>query len=241
MGLTIRREEESDYRTVEEVTREAFWNLYAPGADEHFLIHNLRRLPEFLPELSLVAEMEGRIVGHIGYSLSKVQGCEESYQVLTFGPVSVLPSEQGKGIGSKLIKTSMAQATTLGHKAIVIQGYPFYYKRFGFENGSRFGICDENGDFPKALQVLELQPGAMDGIRGKHIASSVFETDKAALEEFDRTFPNKEKFRTLSQTAFEIMCSLKHDDPDPEGIEAMAVCRSRLAGDKGDGPPPPEP
>ena len=226
--MIMRVELEGDQRIVEELTREAFWNLYVPGADEHFLIHNLRQQPEFVPELSLVAEIDGKIVGYIGYSLSTIENANAVFQVLTFGPVSVLPSVQGKGVGSELIKTSISKARSLGYKAIVIQGYPSYYRRFGFQNCSKFGICEEDGAFPKALQVLELEVGALDGIRGKHVVSSVFETDQAALSVFDESFPKKDKFRTPSQKAFEIMSSLRHDDPEPDDIGMMSICRDRL-------------
>ena len=92
MNMIIRRETENDYRTVEELTREAFWNLYVPGCTEHFVLHNLRKSRDFIPELDFIAEKEGQIVGNIVYSrgiIRDAQGAEHT--VLCFGPVSVLP------------------------------------------------------------------------------------------------------------------------------------------------------
>src|SRR4030043_2073807 len=104
MDVIIRNERESDYRVVEGVVREAFWNLYVPGCSEHFVLHNLRKSADFIPELDFVAEKEGQIVGQIVYSRGIIK-CKqgEAKEVISFGPVSVLPSFQKEGIGSALI------------------------------------------------------------------------------------------------------------------------------------------
>ena len=67
-NLTIRLETEKDYRAVEELTREAFWNVYKPGADEHYYVHQMRNHPDFIPELAFVLELDGKIVGNIMYT-----------------------------------------------------------------------------------------------------------------------------------------------------------------------------
>jgi predicted N-acetyltransferase YhbS len=177
--------------------------------------------------MSLVA-VDREILGHICYSLSAVQDSGLCHHVLTFGPVSVLPSEQGKGIGAEIINFSLEKVRSMGFTAIIIQGYPSYYKRFCFKNGINFGVSDMYGNFPKALQVLELQPGAMSGIHGKHTVSSAFETDTSALRNFDRSFPERDVFRTVSHTAFHVMSSLADNDPEPESINRLSVCRDRL-------------
>ena len=228
--ITFRLELESDYRVVEELTREAFWNLYVPGADEHFIIHKMRNSPEFVRDLSLVAESQGRIVGAIFYTLSTIESHDKiSNEVLTFGPVSVLPQMQGKGIGSMLIHESIKLAKQMGHRAIVIQGYPAYYKRFGFRNSEAFGIHDRDGRYPKAMMALELAPGSLDGIRGRLLECSAFDADPAEVDAFDGAFPAKPKFETASQRAYAIMSALRHDDEDPAGIDSMARSVERLA------------
>ena len=98
MDLIIRNEKINEYRTVEELTRDAFWNLYAPGCNEHFVLHNLRNSADFIPELDFVAEKEGQIVGQIVYNRGVIkdkQGTEK--KVIRFGPVSVLPAFQKQG------------------------------------------------------------------------------------------------------------------------------------------------
>ncbi|HAX74098.1 MAG TPA: hypothetical protein DCY20_11285 [Firmicutes bacterium] len=108
MNITIRREQLADYRTVESVTREAFWNLYCPGCNEHLIINKLRTHADFIPELSFVIEVDGQIVGSIFYTHSKIvtEGQTE-YPTITFGPVSILPSFHRQGLGRKLITHSI--------------------------------------------------------------------------------------------------------------------------------------
>ena len=96
--VVIRREEPADYRRVEEITRKAFWNLYTPGCTEHYLAHILRNHPDFLPELDLVIELDGQVIGSIMYThnrLTDEDGNEKP--ILTFGPVSIAPEYQRQG------------------------------------------------------------------------------------------------------------------------------------------------
>ncbi|MDR1556230.1 MAG: hypothetical protein LBS88_04265 [Tannerellaceae bacterium] len=92
MKITVRLEEEKDYRLVEELTREAFWNVHFPGCDEHLLIHNLRKTKEFIKELDFVAIYNNKIVGNIVYVETKIKDTDKEYSVLTFVPISVLPN-----------------------------------------------------------------------------------------------------------------------------------------------------
>ncbi|SHI80251.1 Acetyltransferase (GNAT) family protein [Lutispora thermophila DSM 19022] len=102
--VILRNEMPSDYRVVEEMTREAFWNNHVPGCDEHYLIHMMRNCHSFIKELDFVAEIDGKVVGNIVYAKSKIMGDKSKYHdVITFGSVSVLPEYQGKGIGAMLI------------------------------------------------------------------------------------------------------------------------------------------
>lgn len=201
--MEIRLETQKDYRAVEEVTREAFWNFYVPGCNEHFILHNMRKSKDFIPELDFIALKDGKIVGNIVYTHSKIvkeNGGEQA--VVTFGPLSVLPEFQNKGIGGALIKHSISKAKEMGFKAILIYGYPGYYKRFGFVGGVKLGISRSDGLFPKALLVFELYESALHDIRGKFIEASLFETNPEELEEFDKSFPAKEKLETKSQEDF---------------------------------------
>lgn len=107
----FRLEEKGDYREVETLTREAFWNKYRPGCSEHYILHQYRSRPDFVKELDYVLEEKGRILAHIMYSQAEVT-CDDGRKipVMIFGPVSVRPEEQGKGYGSALIQFTMEKA-----------------------------------------------------------------------------------------------------------------------------------
>ena len=202
-AFTIRNEEPADYRAVEELTREAFWNLYVPGADEHYLAHVLRTCDDFLPALDFVAVAEGQIIGHIMFSRSYILGEGGArHDVVTFGPVSVRPDCQGRGVGGALIRHAIGVAADLGHRAILIHGDPAYYGRFGFVPAKTYGITNPEGRFPAAHQALELFDGALRAVSGMAFESDTFHMDAAAAAAFDRGFPPKEKCVTPSQARF---------------------------------------
>ncbi|MDD4078551.1 MAG: GNAT family N-acetyltransferase [Eubacteriales bacterium] len=194
MKITIRLEQGKDYRAVEELTREAFWGSMNPTCDgEHLLVHKLRDLPSFVPELDFVAEAEGQLAGHIIYSAAKVitpDGGEIA--VLSFGPLSVLPEYKRTGVGSALMRRSISEAKKLGYRAIIIYGHPDYYPRFGFNRASAFGITSENGKSFDALMAMPLYDGALDCVSGRFVYDAVYDTDPKEVEEFDNTFPPKE-------------------------------------------------
>ncbi len=192
--LTIRLEEKTDHRPVEEITREAFWNHFVPGCDEHYLVHIMRSSPDFIPELDFVAILDNRIVGNIMYTISSIKETPgNEFPVITFGPVSVLPEFQNQGIGSALIRHSFDEARRLGYKAVIIYGLPAYYSRLGFEPCIKYNISNHDNRYPRAMQVFELEQGALNHVSGVFQESPVFIIDPRAAEEFDKTFPPKEK------------------------------------------------
>lgn len=206
MSFEIRLEQESDYRTVEELTREAFWDVHVPGCDEHLLIHNLRKCSAFIPELDFVALKDNQIVGNIAYSwASIIDESNISHDVISFGPISVLPAFQKKGVGTALIEYSKKAAVDKGYKAIIIYGDPQYYNRFGFKNAKEFHISRSDGKYAVALLALELYDNALDGISGRFFENPIFEIDKEELQTFEKTFPYKEKNVRDSQQRFSIM------------------------------------
>ena len=200
--MVIRPEEEQDYRAVENLTREAFWNVHAPGCDEHLLVHTLRKAKEFVKALDFVAVCENRIVGNIVYAESKIVDGQKEHTVLTFGPLSVLPEYQNRGIGRRLIEHTVKLAREMGYKAILIYGYPGYYRRFGFTESKIFGITNKDGKYPAALLALELYQGALSGIHGIFDEGDSYRVDEQELAEFDKGFPEKEKLTTPSQERF---------------------------------------
>jgi putative acetyltransferase len=211
MGIIIRNEREKDYRIVEELTREAFWNLYVPGCSEHFILHNLRKSSDFIPELDFIAEKEGQIVGQIAYSRGIIRDKEGSEKkIISFGPVSVLPGFQKQGIGSGLINHTISIAGDMGYPAICIYGDPRYYSRFGFRCGEKYDIKTADDKFAIALLVLELKKGALNNMPGRFIESPTFEVDENKFAEYDAIFPFKEKAETESQREFRILASLRY-------------------------------
>lgn len=207
--LTIRQETEQDYRAVEELTREAFWNLNVPGCCEHALLHKLRDHEDFIPELDFVAELDGVLAGHIAYSRAWIERDGGGrFEILCFGPVSVRPDCQGKGIGSTLIRHSLKKAKQAGYPAVCILGDPGYYSRFGFHSGERYDIRLADGRYAVPLQALELQHGALNGVTGRFIESTGFEITEEATERYDSTFPPKKKEETESQKRFQVLSGL---------------------------------
>ena len=212
MDIAIRNERPEDVLAVEALTREAFWNLHVPGCSEHLVTRQLRASPDFLPDL--VAEADGRVVGSILFSRSRVVGSEnENFETVTFGPVSVLPEWQNLGVGRALIERGLRIARALGHSAVVIYGNPAYYQKYGFRAGREFGIRTADGKYAAALQALPLFSGALNGVSGRFLESEAFEVDPAHLEAFDRLFPPKEMLVTPSQVEFIKIASMIEDAP----------------------------
>ena len=205
MNINIRLEGAEDYRRVEEVAREAFWNLYFPGCNEHYVIHKMRTHPDFIPELTFLIEADGDIAGSIFYTRSKIVSDDKtSFETITFGPVSIHPSMHRKGLGKKLIEHSIEKAKELGHKAIVTLGYPYHYAPYGFKGGKAYGLAMADGKFYTGLLALPLHEGALDGISGRVFFADVLDDpDQGAVEAFDSSFPFKEKGFQESQRAFE--------------------------------------
>lgn len=211
MSMTMRNENEKDYRIVEELTREAFWNHYIPGCVEHYVLHNLRKSKDFIPELDFVAEIDGQIVGNIVYSRGVImnnQGVE--HKIICFGPVSVLPRLQKQGIGSALIINTLKAARLMDYPAVCIYGDPRCYSRFGFRCAEKYDIKTSDDKFAVALQVLELKPDVLNNLSGRFVETEAFHFDEDQFAEFDATFEYKEKAETDSQKEFKILASLRY-------------------------------
>ena len=148
MAISIRHENQKDFREVEEVTREAFYNLYFPGCNEHLVVHNMRSHKDYIKELSYIIEVDGEIVGSIFYAHSKIVGWDGvETKTISFGPVSIHPKYHRMGLGRKLITHSIEEAKRLGYNAILTLGYPYHYEPYGFLGGKKYNIAMPDGKF----------------------------------------------------------------------------------------------
>lgn len=201
----IRKEQVEDYRQVEEIHRNAFWNLYVPGCSEHYLAHILRTHEDFVPELDYVCVVDGQVAASVMYTKSKLvdeQGNETA--ILTFGPIGVRPELQRKGIGKALLDKTFDEAVGMGYKAVVILGSPRNYVSSGFKSCKKYNVCLEGDVFPTALLVKELQQNFFDGRKYCFYESAAFEIKESDVEAFDRSFAYKEKAFQPSQEEFYI-------------------------------------
>lgn len=205
MQINMRHERESDYFAVEEITRNAFWNLYIPGCNEHLLVHTLRNHEDFIPELSFVIEKDGEVIGSIFYSHSEVIDLDGTeYKTITFGPVSIRPEFHRQGFGRKLISHSIEEAKRLGYGAIVIGGFPYHYKPYGFVGAKKYRIAMEDGNYYTGIMALPLKDGYLDHIKkGVIHFSKALEPDESAIDHFDSKFAPLVKEVKECQSLFE--------------------------------------
>lgn len=206
MMLNIRNEKETDYKLVEDITRKAFYNMYIPGCVEHYLVHIMRGHEDFIPELDFVLELDGKVIGNIMYTKAELTDEEGSKkEIVTFGPVSVLPEHQRNGYGKMLIEHSLNRAAELGYEAVVIFGSPSNYVSSGFKCCKKYNVCVKKGKYPAAMLVKELKPGVLDGRIWFYSDSPVMSIDEGKAREFDDSLEKMEKRWMPSQEEFYIM------------------------------------
>lgn len=201
----IRKETEKDYREVENMAREAFWNLSVPGCFEHYFIHIMRDHADFVRDLDYVIEADGRIVGSVMYCRAVLKDEKGSIKpVLTMGPLCVLPEFQRRGIGKALLEYTFARAAELGYDVVINFGNPDNYVARGYKSCLKYNVCFEGDFFPAALLVKELKEGALDGRKWFYYPSNVDKPcdDEEAVAEFDKLFTPKEKGWQPSQEEF---------------------------------------
>lgn len=166
MKIIIRVEKQTDYNAVFELIEKAFEKLAVSDHREQFLVQRLRKSTEFIPELSMVAEFNNKIVGHILLSKLKIKNGQDEFDSLALAPVSVHPEYQGKGIGGMLIQEAHKKARDLGHQSIVLLGHEKYYLKFGYQQAGNFGI-ELPFDVPKEnCMAIELTENGLDGVSG---------------------------------------------------------------------------
>ena len=201
--FTIRYEEPKDFRAVENLIRESFWNVYRPGCSEHYVIHVLRNDPAFVKELDFVMEQDGRLIGQNMFMKTVINADDgHDVPVLTMGPICIAPDLKRKGYGKAILDYSLEQAKALGYGAVLFEGNIGFYGKSGFDYARKFGI--RYHDLPEGADdsfflCRELIPGYLDGITGVYQTPKGYYVDDADVEEFDKAFPYKEKLRLPGQ------------------------------------------
>lgn len=204
--IQIRNEQKSDYQIVEDITREAFYNMYVPGCMEHYLVHIMRGHEDFIPELDFVLELDGKVIGNIMYTKAKLTDENgEEKEIITFGPVSILPKYQQMGYGKLLMEHSFKRAVELGYDTIVIFGSPANYVSRGFKSCKKYNLCVEGGGYPAGMLAKELKEGAFDGRKWTYSGSPVMDVDGQEAARFDDALPPMEKEYRPSQDEFYII------------------------------------
>lgn len=205
--IEIRQEKPNEYFETENVIREAFWNHYTPACNDHYLIHIMRDCPAFVPELDLVALDGDKIVGSTMCLRACIVGDDgKRHEVLSLGPIGVLPEYQKKGIGGMLIARTKKIAQRLGFKGILLCGDPDYYTRQGFLAAEKYGIRNAENMYADALHGCELYSDAFAGMSGRYYEDDIYNVDEARAKEYDALFPSKEiVFDTPMQRRFEMM------------------------------------
>ena len=201
--LIIRLEKTEEYREVENMVRESFWNVYRPGCLEHYVLNQLRNDPAFIPELDFVMEEDGKLIGQNMFMRATIKADDgRDIPIMTMGPICITPERKGKGYGKILLDYSLEKAKELGCGAVCFEGNIDFYGKSGFAQASTFGIryhgLPEGADASFFL-CKELIPGYLDGITGEYATPQGYLVDEEETEIFDQAFPVKEKLKLSGQ------------------------------------------
>lgn len=199
----IRLENNNEHREVENLVRESFWNVYRPGCTEHYVLHQLRNDPAFVPELDFVMEKDGKLIGQNMFMRAFITADDgRNIPIMTMGPICISPEFKRRGYGKKLLDYSLEKAAELGAGALCFEGNIDFYGKSGFTYAREFGIryhgLPEGADDSFFL-CKELKTGYLDGITGVYAPPQGYFVNEAETEEFDKLFPPKEKLKLPGQ------------------------------------------
>lgn len=203
MNYQIRLEKKEEQHTVENLVKEAFWNVYRPGCLEHYVLHCLRTDPAFVTELNFVLEAAGQIIGQNVFVRAQIKADDgRSIPILAMGPICIAPAFQRKGFGKKLLDYSLEKAKMLGYGAVCFEGNIGFYGKSGFTFAREFGIRYHGlpaGADDSFFLCKELLPGYLHGVTGEYAPPQVYLVDPQQAEVFDQNFPPKEKLKLPGQ------------------------------------------
>ena len=199
----IRLERKEEHRIVEHLVREAFWNVYRPGCLEHYVLHQLRNDPAFVPELNFVMEKDEQLIGQNMFMRAVINADDgREIPIMTMGPICITPELKRKGYGKILLDYSLEQAAALGCGALCFEGSIDFYGKSGFTFASEFGIRYHGlpeGEDASFFLCKELIPGYLNGITGEYTTPQGYFVSEEDAEAFDRLFPTKKKERLPGQ------------------------------------------
>ncbi len=199
----IRLERKEEYREVENLVRESFWNVYRPGCLEHYVLNQLRKDPAFVPELDFVMEKDGRLIGQNMFMRASIKADDgREVPVMTMGPICICPEWKRKGLGKILLDYSLKKAAELGCGGLCFEGNIDFYGKSGFTYASAYGIRYHGlpeGEDASFFLCKELIPGYLDEITGEYATPQGYFVDEEEAEAYDRTFPHKVKLKLPGQ------------------------------------------
>ena len=202
-NITIRIEKKEEYREVENLVRESFWNVYRPGCLEHYVLNQLRKDPDFVTELDFVMEENGKLIGQNIFMKTVIKADDgRDIPIMTMGPICIATELKRKGYGKVLLDYSLEKAAEMGCGALCFEGNIDFYGKCGFTYASEFGIRYHGlpeGEDASFFLCKELIPGFLDGVTGEYATPAGYFVDEAEAEEFDKTFPYKEKLKLPGQ------------------------------------------
>lgn len=202
-NITIILERKEEYREVENLIRESFWNVYRPGCLEHYVINRLRNDSAFVSELDFVMLLDGKIIGQNMFMRANIASDDGGeIPIMTMGPICITPELKRKGYGKMLLDYSLEKARELGCGALCFEGNIDFYGRSGFTYAGEYGIRYHGlpeGEDASFFLCRELIPGYLDGVTGEYAPPAGYMVDEAEAEAFDREFPYKEKLKLPGQ------------------------------------------
>lgn len=202
-NIIIRLEKKEEYREVENLVRESFWNVYRPGCLEHYVLNRLRTDEAFVPELDFVMEKDGKLIGQNMFMRAKILADDgRDIPIMTMGPIGIAPEFKRQGYGKILLDYSLEKAAELGAGALCFEGNIDFYGKSGFTFASEFGIRYHGlpeGEDASFFLCKELIPGYLDGVTGEYATPQGYFVDEAEAENFDKQFPYKEKLKLPGQ------------------------------------------
>lgn len=202
-NIIIRLEKKEEYRQVENLVRESFWNVYRPGCLEHYVLHTLRDDPAFVPELDFVMEQDGKLIGQNVFVRAVIKSHDGTdIPIMAMGPICITPELQKKGYGKQLLDYSIEKAKELGCGAVCFEGNINFYGKSGFTYASTFGIRYHGlpeGEDASFFLCKELIPGYLNGVTGEYTPPQGYFVEEAEAEAFDQEFPYREKLKLPGQ------------------------------------------